>query len=159
MHREGFRCNRGTLQLIVLIGRERFTNNSDCDLGGNIVVRDRCGARLPPKLIPFPRQAAPCDSAVENSRSFLSIKRIYGYRPSHLAYPPSSLPCCAGNSHPVSFLYSWGRDHPVPDRRVSVRNYTKRLCCAGYVVNAYHSAPLGTADPIEGCCRMLSKAA
>ena len=32
-----------------------------------------------------------------------------------------------------------------------MRNYTKRLRRAGYVVKAYHPAPLGTADPIKGC--------
>ena len=76
---------------------------------------------------------------------------IYGYRPLHPAYSPSSLPCCAVNSHPVSFLYSRGCNHPVPSRRVSVRNYTKCLRRAGYVVQAYHPAPLGAADPIKGC--------
>ena len=78
-------------------------------------------------------------------------QRIYGYRPLHPAYSPSSLPCCAVNSHPVSFLYSRGCNHPVPSRRVSVRNYTKCLRRAGYVVQAYHPAPLGAADPIKGC--------
>jgi hypothetical protein len=33
-----------------------------------------------------------------------------------------------------------------------VRNYTSRLRHCGYVVLAYHHpAPLGAADPIEGC--------
>ncbi len=32
-----------------------------------------------------------------------------------------------------------------------MRNYTSRLRHCGYVVQAYHPAPLGAADPIEGC--------
>ena len=35
--------------------------------------------------------------------------------------------------------------------RVSVQNYTNRLRRCGYVVQVYHPAPLGTADPIDGC--------
>ncbi len=45
---------------------------------------------------------------------------------------------------------SGGAHHPIPDRRVSMRNYTKRLCRAGYVVKTYHPAPLGATDPTEG---------
>ena len=43
-------------------------------------------------------------------------QRIYGYRPSHPAYSPSSAPCCAVNSHPVSFLYSRGRAPSSPQQ-------------------------------------------
>ena len=43
-------------------------------------------------------------------------KRIYGYRPSHPAKPPLSSPCCAVNSHPVSFLYSRGRAPSSPQQ-------------------------------------------
>jgi len=32
-----------------------------------------------------------------------------------------------------------------------VRNYTNCLSRCGYVVQAYHPAPLGAADPINGC--------
>ena len=49
------------------------------------------------------------------------------------------------------FFIPGGAHHPVPSSRVSVRNYTKRLRRAGYVVHAYYPAPLGAADPIEGC--------
>ncbi len=49
------------------------------------------------------------------------------------------------------FFIPGGAHHPVHSRRVSVRHYTNHLCCCGYVVQAYHPAPLGAADPIEGC--------
>ncbi len=50
---------------------------------------------------------------MENSRSLLSI---YGCRPTHPAYSPSSSPCCTVNSHPVSFLYSRGRASSSPQQ-------------------------------------------
>ena len=50
---------------------------------------------------------------MENSRSLLSI---YGYRPSHPAYSPSSSPCCTVNSHPFSFLNSRGRAPSSPQQ-------------------------------------------
>jgi hypothetical protein len=50
---------------------------------------------------------------VENSHSLLSI---YGCRPTHPAYSPSSSPCCTVNSHPVSFLYSRGRSSSSPQQ-------------------------------------------
>ena len=52
---------------------------------------------------------------------------------------------------PFHFFIPGGTHHPVPSRRVSVRNYTKRLRRADYVVQAYHPTPLVTADPIKGC--------
>ena len=51
---------------------------------------------------------------------------------------------------PFHFFIPGGAHHPIPDRRVSVRSYTKRLRCAGYVVKTYHPAPLGASDPPEG---------
>ena len=52
---------------------------------------------------------------------------------------------------PVHFFIPGGTHHPVPSRRVSVRHYTNRLRHCGYVVQAYHPAPFGAEDPIEGC--------
>ena len=52
---------------------------------------------------------------------------------------------------PFHFFIPGGVHHPVPSRRVSVRNYSHRLRRCGYVVQTYHLAPLGAADPIEGC--------
>ena len=49
------------------------------------------------------------------------------------------------------FIRPGGAHHPLPSRRVSVRNYSHRLRRCGYVVQTYHPAPLGAADPIEGC--------
>ena len=43
-------------------------------------------------------------------------QRIYGYRLSLPAYSPSSSPCRAVNSHPVSFLYSRGRIPSSPQQ-------------------------------------------
>ena len=51
---------------------------------------------------------------------------------------------------PYHFLIPGGAHHPIPDRRISVRSYTKRLCRAGYVVKTYLPAPLGAPDPPEG---------
>ena len=51
---------------------------------------------------------------------------------------------------PFHFFIPGGAHHPIPDRRVSVQNYTKRLHCASYVVKVYHPAPLGASDPTEG---------
>ena len=51
---------------------------------------------------------------------------------------------------PFQFFISGGAHHPLPDRRVSVQNYTKCLRRAGYVVKTYHPAPLGASDPTEG---------
>ena len=87
---------------------------------------------------------------MENSCSLFSF---YGFRLSHLAYSLSSLPCCKVNSHPPFhfFIRPGGAHHPLPSRRVSVRNYSHRLRRYGYVVQTYHPAPLGAADPIEGC--------
>ena len=51
---------------------------------------------------------------------------------------------------PYHFFIPGGAHHPIPDRRVSVRSYTKRLRRAGYVVKTYHPAPLGVSDPPEG---------
>jgi hypothetical protein len=48
------------------------------------------------------------------------------------------------------FFIPGGAHHPIPDRRVSARSYTKRLPRAGYVVKTYHPAPLGASDPTEG---------
>jgi hypothetical protein len=48
------------------------------------------------------------------------------------------------------FFIPGGVHHPIPNRRVSVRSYTKRLRHAGYVVKTYHPAPLGASDPTEG---------
>ncbi len=59
---------------------------------------------------------------------------------------------------PFQVFIPGGAHHPIPDSRVSVRNYTKRLRRAGYVVKTYHSAPLGASDPTEGgsfCYRNL----
>ena len=52
---------------------------------------------------------------------------------------------------PFHFLIPRGAHHPVPSRRASVQNYTNRLRRCGYMVQVYHPAPLGAADPIEGC--------
>jgi len=52
---------------------------------------------------------------------------------------------------PFHFFIPGGVHHPVPSRWVSVRNYTNRLRRCGYAVQAYHPAPLGAADPIDGC--------
>ena len=51
---------------------------------------------------------------------------------------------------PFHFFIPGGAHHPVPDRRVSVRSYTKRLRRASYVVKTYHPAPLGASDSTEG---------
>jgi hypothetical protein len=51
---------------------------------------------------------------------------------------------------PFQVFIPGGAHHPIPDRRVSVGNYTKRLHRAGYVVKTYHPAPLGASDPTEG---------
>jgi hypothetical protein len=59
---------------------------------------------------------------------------------------------------PFHFIIPGGAHHPVPDRRVSVQSYTKRLRRTGYVVKTYHPAPLGASDPTEGgslCYRNL----
>ena len=61
-------------------------------------------------------------------------------------------------STPFQVFIPGGAHHPILDRRVSVRNYTKRLRCACYVVKTYHPAPLGMSDPTEGgsfCYRKL----
>jgi hypothetical protein len=53
---------------------------------------------------------------------------------------------------PFHFFIPGGAHHPVPNRRVSVQNYTNRPRRCGCVVQAYHQAPLGAAeDPINGC--------
>jgi hypothetical protein len=52
---------------------------------------------------------------------------------------------------PFQFFIGGGAHHPVPNRRVSVQNYSHRLRRCGYVVQTYHPAPLGAADPVEGC--------
>ena len=51
---------------------------------------------------------------------------------------------------PYHFLIPGGVHHPIPDRRISVRSYTKRLRRAGYTVKTYLPAPLGAPDPPEG---------
>ena len=51
---------------------------------------------------------------------------------------------------PYHFFIPGGAHHPLPDRRVSVRSYTKRLRRAGYEVKTYLPAPLGAPDPPEG---------
>jgi hypothetical protein len=51
---------------------------------------------------------------------------------------------------PCHFLIPGGAHHPIPDRRVSVRSYTKRLRRASYAVKTYLPAPLGAPDPPEG---------
>ena len=51
---------------------------------------------------------------------------------------------------PYQVLIPGGAHHPIPDRRVSVRSYTKRLRRAGYTVKTYLPAPLGAPDPPEG---------
>ncbi len=51
---------------------------------------------------------------------------------------------------PVSFFIPGGAHHPIPDRRVSVQSYIKRLRRAGYVVKTYHPASLGVSDPPKG---------
>jgi hypothetical protein len=48
------------------------------------------------------------------------------------------------------FFIPRGAHHPIPNRRVSVQNYTKRLRRAGYVVKTYHPASLGASDPTKG---------
>ena len=76
------------------------------------VVRDRRGARLHRKRIPFQRQAHHgMHEAIVQWRIIVVFKqqKNYDYRPSHPSYSPSSSPCCAVNNHPVSFLYSRGR--------------------------------------------------
>ena len=52
---------------------------------------------------------------------------------------------------PFHFFIGGGAHHPVPSRRVSVQNFSHRLHRCGYVVQTYHPAPLGAADPVEGC--------
>jgi len=68
---------------------------------------------------------------------------------------PSLLPIIVAvlcGQQPPRFISLFpGAHHPVPSRRVCVRNYTSRLHRCGYVVQAYHPAPIGAADPIEGC--------
>ncbi len=65
-----------------------------------------------------------------------------------------TLHCCCraarATATPFQVFIPGGARHPIPKRRVSVRNYTKRLRRAGYVVKTYHPAPLGTSDPTEG---------
>ena len=51
---------------------------------------------------------------------------------------------------PYQVLIPGGAHHPIPDRRISVRSYTKRLRRAGYTVKTYLPAPLGAPDPPEG---------
>ena len=51
---------------------------------------------------------------------------------------------------PYHFFIPRGAHHTIPNRRVSVRSYTKRLRCTGYVVKTYHPAHLGASDPPEG---------
>ncbi len=56
------------------------------------------------------------------------------------------------------FFIPGGVHHLIPDRQVSVRNYTTRLRRAGYVGKTYHPAPLGASDPTKGgslCYRNL----
>ena len=52
---------------------------------------------------------------------------------------------------PFHFFIPGGVHHPVPSRWVSVRNYTNCLHHCGYVVQAYHPAPRGAADPFNDC--------
>jgi hypothetical protein len=47
-------------------------------------------------------------------------------------------------------LIPGGAHHPIPDRRISVQSYTKRLRRAGYTVKTYLPAPLDAPDPPEG---------
>jgi hypothetical protein len=51
---------------------------------------------------------------------------------------------------PYHVLIPGGAHHPIPDRRVSVGSYTKRLRRASYAVKTYLPAPLGAPDPPEG---------
>jgi hypothetical protein len=51
---------------------------------------------------------------------------------------------------PFHFFIGGGAHHPVPSRQVSVQIYSHRLWRCGYVVQTYHPAPLGAADPVEG---------
>ena len=51
---------------------------------------------------------------------------------------------------PYQVLIPGGAHHPIPDRRISVRSYTKRLRRAGYTVKTYLPAPLGAPNPPEG---------
>ena len=51
---------------------------------------------------------------------------------------------------PYHFFIPGGAHHPIPDGRVSVRSYTKRLRRTGYVVKTYLPAPLSAPDPPEG---------
>ena len=124
-------------------------------LGLSFVVRDRCGACLHRKLIPFPRQAAPWhargDSAVDNSRSFLCRKEFMATARRTRLNLHCRRRAARSTATPSHFFIPGGAHHPVPSRRVSVRNYTNRLRRCGYVAQVYHPAPLGAADPIDGC--------
>ena len=88
---------------------------------------------------------------MENRCSFLSIKEFMATARCTQLTLHRRCHAARSTAIPFHFFIPGGAHHPVPSRRVSVQNYTNRLRHCGYVVQAYHPAPLGAADPIQGC--------